>query len=95
MKRNNIGPRETVYRKKPKSRSIASKVWVSAYARFGAPPSFLHYVPANRWTIDAEGKDFLTKTTMWIIGYPDNEEEKIYLNGTGRAVCRILEEGTE
>ena len=81
------------YLKKPKSRSMASKVWVSAYTRFGQPPSFLHVVPAHRWTKDRHGEPYLTKTTMWIIGKPEEEDDPIYLNGSGKEVCRILEAG--
>jgi hypothetical protein len=90
-KRNN-GPAITRYEKKPKSPSVASKVWIAAYGLFGCPPSFMRLIPANRKITLDSGEEILTKTTRWEIGHPDDDSKMLVINGPAKTVINeILE----
>ena len=89
--KQNSGPRTTTFEKKPKSRSLAHRVWTTAHSVYGRPPSWMRMIPARRYFTDETGKERFSHTTRWEI---DIEGKGIIvLEGPAKKVVEEMAEG--
>lgn len=92
--KRNGGPRKTTFHRKPKSRSMANRVWNTVYAVYGRPPSWMKMTPPRRWIEDDQGEPLFTTTTRWEISFDDEGERKFVVDGPAKEVVQqIIDRG--
>lgn len=90
-KKQNSGPRITLYESKPKSRSTANKVWTTAHSVYGQPPSWMRMIPARRWFVNLKGEKEFANTCRWEISFDEHGDDPLVLNGSAKVVVSMLE----
>ena len=91
-KRNN-GPRKTTFIKKPKSRSMANRVWNTVHSVYGRPPTWMKMIPPRRWVTDDDGEQFFTETTRWVISFDEDGNNKMIMDGRAKDVAEEILQG--
>ena len=81
------GPQITRFIKRPPRSAKAKWVWDGAFALRDVPPTWMLMVPCST---TFRGK--VTKTTKWLIGMTEGEDDVIEIDGPARKVYdRLME----
>jgi hypothetical protein len=91
--KRNGGPRKTLFTRKPKSRSMANRVWNTVHSVYGRPPTWMHMIPPRRWYEGDDGERVFTETTRWVISFDEDGENKMIMDGRAKDVAEAILQG--
>ena len=92
--KRNGGPRKTLFTRKPKSRSMANRVWNTVHSVYGRPPTWMHMIPPRRWYEGDDGERVFTETTRWVISFDEDGENKM-IQGESGEPCFVAKDVAE